>query len=280
MRYNGTLYYYVLNLQGDVIEIVEPDGTVMASYTYDAWGNILSSTGSLAAINPIRYRGYYYDSETGLYYLGSRYYDPEVKRFINADSASLITSNTYALTDKNLFAYCDNNPTNRKDNGGDCWGIVGAAVLGGVCGMFNAAASGQNLAAGFIVGAATSAASSYLHIGSAVVDACISGIGKKANNSTGTIEWKSVASAAIIGGVSSLIGARTASNLAKAIGTSKVAQGVVNTVTSAFITTATISVNAIYTGYMKTKESRGNKGRQQQNNRVTVVCNRYRRQYN
>ena len=70
---------------GDVISIITHWGESYGSYTYDAWGNVISQSGSIASLNPIRYRGYYYDAETGLYYLGSRYYDPAVKRFINAD---------------------------------------------------------------------------------------------------------------------------------------------------------------------------------------------------
>ena len=78
-------YYYVLNLQGDVVKLIDQDGAVAAAYAYDAWGNILSQSGGMASANPLRYRGYYYDSETGFYYLQSRYYDPATRRFINAD---------------------------------------------------------------------------------------------------------------------------------------------------------------------------------------------------
>ena len=84
-------YYYVLNLQGDVVKLIQENGHVVAHYTYDAWGKILDSGGNLAEINPLRYRGYYYDNETGFYYLQSRYYDPANRRFINADG--LISSN-------------------------------------------------------------------------------------------------------------------------------------------------------------------------------------------
>ena len=89
-RYNGTVYHYIKNLQGDVIGIVNSNnGGIVVEYTYDAWGNVISITGELAStvgqINPFRYRGYYYDSDTGLYYLNSRYYDSQVGRFINAD---------------------------------------------------------------------------------------------------------------------------------------------------------------------------------------------------
>ena len=90
--YNGTQYYYVKNLQGDVMRIVDTSGTVVANYFYDAWGKVTSS-GSIGQINPIRYRGYYYDTDTGFYYLQSRYYDPVVKRFISADDESLIGVN-------------------------------------------------------------------------------------------------------------------------------------------------------------------------------------------
>ena len=130
----GTTYYYVLNLQGDVISIITHWGESYGSYTYDAWGNVISQSGSIASINPIRYRGYYYDSETGLYYLGSRYYDPQVRRFINADGATLVTVNPYSngLTDKNYFAYCDNNPVSRSDDGGTFFNTVIGAVVGGI----------------------------------------------------------------------------------------------------------------------------------------------------
>ena len=109
-------YYYVLNLQGDVVRLVTDSGAVAASYEYDAWGNILASSGSMAEKNPLRYRGYYYDAETGFYYLQSRYYDPAIRRFINAD--------VYASTDSsdavscNMFAYCNNNPTMYVDADG------------------------------------------------------------------------------------------------------------------------------------------------------------------
>ena len=113
-------YIYVKNLQGDVLHILDNMGNVVVSYAYDAWGKVYSVTGSLAdtlgQINPIRYRSYYYDTETGFYYLNSRYYDPEVKRFINADS------NLYpqtGLLGVNLFAYCRNNPVNLYDENGE-----------------------------------------------------------------------------------------------------------------------------------------------------------------
>ena len=111
VTYNGTVYYYVTNLQGDVVAILNTSGTAVVQYTYDAWGNVLSITGSMAdtlgQMNPLRYRGYVYDSETELYYLQSRYYDPKVGRFINADA---FASTGQGLLGNNMFAYCGNNP--------------------------------------------------------------------------------------------------------------------------------------------------------------------------
>ena len=116
MKYNNTLYYYVLNAQGDVVRIVNSSRSVVASYTYDPWGKIISSSGTLADINPLRYRGYYYDTETGFYYLQSRYYDPEIGRFINADSYA--STDIVGLLSTNMFSYCENDPINRSDHSG------------------------------------------------------------------------------------------------------------------------------------------------------------------
>ena len=166
LNYDGIMYYYVLNLQGDVIAIVTTWGETYGTYAYDAWGNVISQSGSIASINPIRYRGYYYDTETGLYYLGSRYYDPAVKRFINADGAAFATINPYSngLTDKNYFAYCDNNPIMRKDDGGELFKEIAiGAVVGGIAGAFwgglTAAATGDNIAKGMVSGAVSGAIS-------------------------------------------------------------------------------------------------------------------------
>ena len=116
--YNGTQYYYVKNLQGDVVKILNASGSVVANYSYDAWGKVTSSGNVVGQYNPIRYRGYYYDTETGFYYLQSRYYDPTIKRFINADG--YINANGDFLG-FNMFAYCGNNPIARFDDGGNAW---------------------------------------------------------------------------------------------------------------------------------------------------------------
>ena len=117
------LYYYVLNAQGDVSAILDSSGKLAASYDYDAWGNctvydssakVLTDPTSIANLNPLRYRGYYYDAETGFYYLQSRYYDPAICRFINADGLF-----TDGFVGSNLFAYCVNDPVNTVDPTGN-----------------------------------------------------------------------------------------------------------------------------------------------------------------
>ena len=118
---NGTsfeTYYYVLNLQGDVVKLIHYipgfEYESVATYEYDAWGNV-SSSGRLAEINPLRYRGYYYDNETGFYYLQSRYYDPANRRFINAD---VYASTGQGFVGTNMFAYCNNKPIINSDPSG------------------------------------------------------------------------------------------------------------------------------------------------------------------
>ena len=115
------MYYYVTNLQGDVTNVLDASGNTVASYTYNAWGKVLSSSGSMASINPIRYRGYYFDSDTGLYYVSSRYYAPEIGRWINADG---YVSTGQGILGTNMFAYCGNNSINRLDSAGQFWSEI------------------------------------------------------------------------------------------------------------------------------------------------------------
>lgn len=121
-RYDGTEYLFRKNVQGDITHIYTVDGTLIAQYVYDAWGNckVLTPTGKIDADpesignkNPFRYRGYYYDIDNKLYYLQTRYYDPEVGRFINADALEYLDSET--LGGLNLYAYCGNNPAMEID---------------------------------------------------------------------------------------------------------------------------------------------------------------------
>ena len=162
MTYNGTVYYYITNLQGDVTSLQQANGGTGAQYAYDAWGNIIAMQGDLAELNPLRYRGYVYDQETGFYYLNSRYCDPEIGRFINADN-QLITN---SINGFNLFAYCGNNPVNNSDPTGEAWyhwalgaAVVAAAAVATVvtCGGFAAAATAVCLVGNGVAAATTAA---------------------------------------------------------------------------------------------------------------------------
>ena len=120
-NYNGNDYYYVRNAQSDVIFISNSDNTGVVMYQYDAWGNMTacydtSDDGMLSIINPYTYRGYYYEFETNTYFLKSRYYNPELCRFISADG---IVNANQDILGNNLFAYCSNNPVNFYDDDGE-----------------------------------------------------------------------------------------------------------------------------------------------------------------
>ena len=126
--YGTTQYYYVTNLSGDIVGITDADGNLIAEYEYDEWGKLLSiktaeegnaEQQKVAERNPFRYRGYYYDSETGMYYLNSRYYNPELGRFISADSFNYIKSST--RIGLNAYCYCANNPIMYSDPTGNKW---------------------------------------------------------------------------------------------------------------------------------------------------------------
>ena len=115
-------YWFEKNLQGDIVAVYDGEGTKLISYTYDAWGNFTTTyhngctESSAANLNPFRYRGYYYDADTGLYYLQSRYYDPVVGRFLNAD---IYISTGQGLLGYNMFAYCYNSPVCLADYTGE-----------------------------------------------------------------------------------------------------------------------------------------------------------------
>lgn len=143
MNYNGTYYYYVRNGQNDVIRLIDGNNNTVVEYSYDSWGRQISCTGTLATTlgvqNPFRYRGYIYDTETGLYYLQTRYYDPEVGRFINAD---IYVSTGQGVLGNNMYLYCGNNPIVRADDEGDFWNLIAAAVVVAVTVVVVAVSSG------------------------------------------------------------------------------------------------------------------------------------------
>ena len=125
------IYYANTNSRGDVVGLYTGPGVQIVSYEYDAWGNVISMVDltnfGLGTLNPIRYRGYYYDEETNWYYLQSRYYDPEIGRFINVDG---FVSTGQGILGYNMYAYCQNNPIIYGDPTG-C--IIEFLILGGLC---------------------------------------------------------------------------------------------------------------------------------------------------
>ena len=157
-KLNGTNYYYKKNLQNDIIGIIDTNGEEIVKYVYNAWGNHKAYNAKtndlldiscyesyintsnveqfIASKNPFRYRSYYYDFETGLYYLNSRYYDPETGRFINADDINAINVTRIATNGLNLYCYCLNNPVNEVDESGYflLWLFITAIVVGAVVG--------------------------------------------------------------------------------------------------------------------------------------------------
>ena len=143
-KYEDNQYEYKKNILGDIIGIYDENGTQICKYVYDAWGKcrtyVLKENNyvdisdkswytedsdiyeMMAILNPFRYRGYYFDIETGLYYLNTRYYDPETGRFINADDVSILNTSKDEINGLNLYAYCFNNPVNDIDEYG-CWSL-------------------------------------------------------------------------------------------------------------------------------------------------------------
>ena len=184
-----------------MLGLIDSNGTEVVKYTYDAWSKVLSATGSLASslgiVQPFRYRGYVFDVETGFYYVSSRYYDPEIGRFINADDIDYLGADGSPLS-YNLFAYCMNNPVNRFDINDNwsmpnwlkvtvgavaiaglavatvCTGGAAAVVCGAVMGAIGSGISGgwqgaldgacSGFMSGTLIGGATGAASAGMNI--------------------------------------------------------------------------------------------------------------------
>ena len=146
---NGTTYTgcFVLNQQGDVIALLDGSGNVVVEYSYDAWGRpdapiCTGDTGTkLGQYNALRYRGYYYDAETGFYYLNSRYYDPVIGRFISADTIDVLCIEQGNLLQYNFYTYCLNNPVNTIDSEGTLGLTLSAAIGGALAGAILSTAS-------------------------------------------------------------------------------------------------------------------------------------------
>ena len=117
---NGVMYFYLKDAKNEIYAIMNSSGNIIGTYSYDPYGNILSisdtSSNSPLVINPFRYKGYYYDIETGLYYLKTRYYNPLWGRFISPDNVKYL--NAKSINGLILYAYCDNDPVNKFDPSG------------------------------------------------------------------------------------------------------------------------------------------------------------------
>ena len=133
VKHNNTTYFYRKDAQANIVALLDNNGSVVVKYKYDAWGKCVvdaSTTNTeLANLNPFRYRSYYFDTETGFYFLKTRYYDPEIGRFMTIDDISYLDPDS--INGINLYAYCGNNPINRLDYSGHAWyhWVIGAAIL-------------------------------------------------------------------------------------------------------------------------------------------------------
>ena len=217
IKYNNSTYFYRKDAQGNIAAILDSNGNIVVEYKYDSWGNhaVLDANGSdiasathIGNLNPFRYRGYYYDTETGLYFLKTRYYDPEIGRFITIDDISYIDPET--INGLNLYAYCGNNPVMRVDeNGTSFWDwLLGAAIVvaaialtvvtAGLAAPVSAAVGGGLL--GAIVGGAVAGA-----VGGAITGFAFSVASQGISNGFNNINWGQVGWATLGGAISGAI---------------------------------------------------------------------------
>ncbi len=178
VTYDSNIYMYIRNVQNDVIAMLDRFGETVVKYTYDSWGKVEKIEGTMAKTlgerNPFRYRGYYYDTETGLYYISSRYYDPELRRFISADDMDVLSTEQGNINQYNLYAYCLNNPVNRVDVEGyfSIPNIAKVAIGGTVIAGLAVASIATGGTVAVICGAALSGA-----IGGSISGVVLGGIG-------------------------------------------------------------------------------------------------------
>ncbi|MDE7395565.1 MAG: hypothetical protein K2M95_05570 [Clostridiales bacterium] len=218
-EHNNSTYFYRKNAQGDIIALLDSNGNVVVKYVYDAWGNhaVLNPDGTvndsdsfIGNRNPYRYRGYYYDIETGLYFLKTRYYDPEVGRFITIDDLSYLDPET--INGLNLYAYCVNNPVMATDPNGTMpkWlrcllgGVIAVAAItlsiatAGLAAPISAAVGGGMF--GAILGGAVAGA-----IGGAISSFAISVALQGAMHGFDNINWRKVGIATLSGAIAGAV---------------------------------------------------------------------------
>ena len=215
VKHSNATYFYRKDAQGNIIALLDSNGSVVVRYVYDAWGNhaVLGTDGNdisdanhIGILNPFRYRGYFYDEETGLYYLKTRYYDPETGRFITIDGIEYLDPET--INGLNLYAYCGNNPVMYTDpNGTAKWWewllgiviIIGAVALSvvtaGLAAPVSAAVGGGLL--GAIVGGAVAGA-----VGGAITGFAFSVASQGIANGFNNINWGQVGEDTLFGALS------------------------------------------------------------------------------
>ncbi len=149
-------YIYQRNALGDIIGIFDDEGKQVGGYAYDAYGNYVVTYGvdeEIATLNPFRYRGYFWDDDAQLYYLNSRYYDPETGRFISPDTLAILDETKGQINGLNLYMYCKNNPIMFVDPSGYFLAAIFGTIFGALIGGINALISGKSFWAGFAAGA-------------------------------------------------------------------------------------------------------------------------------
>ena len=219
-------YYFQRNLQGDVVAIYNKNGALKAKYLYDAWDNctISGETTSydVANANPIRYRGYYYDSDTGLYYCNARYYSPKWRRFISPDDTAYLDPES--VNGLNLYCYCNNDPVNYADPSGHfvlstfliCLGV--GVAIGGALGGYTAYTNDQDVLTGIFTGALLGAAvGAVVGIGGAALSGAMSSVLSKTTTDLMSVlfyggefgTWEDYAIAFAFGGLGGSLGSVT-----------------------------------------------------------------------
>lgn len=234
MKYNNAVYFYRKDAQGNIIALLDNSGNTVVKYRYDAWGNHavrdangadIADASHIGNRNPFRYRGYYYDTETELYYLQTRYYDPETGRFITIDGIEYLDPET--INGLNLYAYCGNNPVMYTDpNGTAKWWewLLGAVIIvaaialsivtAGLAAPISAAVGGG--LAGAIVGGAVAGA-----VGGAITGFAFSVASQGISNGFENIDWKQVGFDTLFGAASGAI-AGSALGMLKSVASSKI----------------------------------------------------------
>ncbi len=216
-KYSHGTDFYRKDAQGNIIALLDSNGNVVVRYVYDAWGNhaVLDANGAditdvnhIGVLNPFRYRGYFYDEETGLYYLKTRYYDPETGRFITIDDISYLDPET--INGLNLYAYCGNNPVMNVDPTGTWdweafWNLIAGIAIVVTVAVISVATAGLAAAAFGVAGTAmASAMMAGAAVGSLALGAASIG-SQLIVNGYGNINLGTVAIDSIVGGVTGML---------------------------------------------------------------------------